>query len=94
MDHAGVTCDQSALTDVYDGLEAVIDGIPAAFVYNVDETGGSEWADKLAEMIVLVSTNFEKDKIPVPVDRHSKRPMMVGRIARDGNAMKAMMIVN
>jgi hypothetical protein len=39
MDRAWTTCDQSALADFFDELEAVIDGIPAAFVYNVDELG-------------------------------------------------------
>jgi hypothetical protein len=67
-----MTCDQSALADFFNDLEAVIDGIPAAFVYDVDESGWSEWADKSTEMIVLVPTDFEKDRIPVPVDRHSK----------------------
>jgi hypothetical protein len=37
MGRAQMTCGQSALANFYDELEAVIDGIPAAFVYNVDE---------------------------------------------------------
>jgi hypothetical protein len=94
MDRARVTCDQSALADFYDELEAVIDGIPAAFVDNVDKTGCSEWADKPAEMIVLVPTDFEKDRISVPVDRHSKRPILVGCIEGDGSAMETIIIMD
>jgi hypothetical protein len=89
-----MTCDQSALADFFDELEAVIDGIPAAFVYNVDESSWSEWADKPTEMIVLVPMDFKKDRIPVPVDRHSKRPTTVGCIAGDRSAMKAMIIMD
>jgi hypothetical protein len=61
MDRARVTWDQSALADFDDELEAVINGVPTAFVDNVDETNCSEWTDKPAEMIVLVPTDFEKD---------------------------------
>jgi hypothetical protein len=72
MDRSRVTRDQIALGDFYDPLEDVIDGIPAAFGYNVNETGCSEWADKPAEMIVLVPTDFKEDRVSSPVDRHSK----------------------
>jgi hypothetical protein len=94
MDRVQVTCDQSALADFYNELEAGIDGIPAAFVDNVDESSCSEWADKPTEMIVLVPTDFEKDRIPVPVDRHSIWSTMVGSIVGDGSAMKGMVSVD
>jgi hypothetical protein len=38
MDRAWMTCDQTALADFFDELEAVIDRIPAAFAYYVDES--------------------------------------------------------
>jgi hypothetical protein len=94
MDNSRVHCDQRAVADFYDELEAVIDGIPAEFVYNVDEGGCSEWADRPAEMIVLVPADFDQDRIFVPTDRHSKRSTMVGCIAGDGSAMKMMIIVD
>jgi hypothetical protein len=89
-----VTCDQSTLADFYDKREAITDGIPAAFVCNVDESSCSERAGKPVEMIVLIPTDFEKDRIPVPVDRHSKQSTRVGSIAGDGGAMKAMIIMD
>jgi hypothetical protein len=45
-------------------------------------------------MIVLVPTDFEKDRIPVPVDRHRKRSTSVGCIAGDGSTMKVGIIVD
>jgi hypothetical protein len=94
MDRARVICDQNTLADFYDKLGAVIDGIPAAFVYHVDQSGCSEWADRSAEVIIFMPTDLKKDRIPVPVDRQSKRSTMVGCIAGDGSAMTAMIILD
>jgi hypothetical protein len=94
MERDRVHCDQDAITAYYDELEGVIDGIPAEFVYNIDESGCSEWDDKPAEMIVLVPADLQDDRIYVPIDRHSKRSTMVGCISGDGGTMKSMVIVD
>jgi hypothetical protein len=79
---------------LYNELEAVIEGIPAEFLCNVDENGCSHWADKQAEVIGLVPADYAKDRVFAPIDRHSKRSTMVGCIAGDGSAMKNMIIVD
>jgi hypothetical protein len=87
-----VQCDQSAVAAFYDELEAVIENIPAEFVYNIDESDCLEWADKPAEMVVPVPADFEGDIVFVSIDRHRKWSTMVGCITGDGNLMKAMII--
>jgi hypothetical protein len=94
MESTRVHCDQDAVVAFYDELEAVIKDIPAQFVSDIDERGCSEWADKAAEMASLVPADFSADGIFVPVDRHSKRSMLVGCISGDGSVMKAMVIVD
>jgi hypothetical protein len=72
----------------------VIEGIAAECVYNVNESGCSQWADKPAEIIVLVPTDHAKDRVFLLIDRHSGPPMMVGCIVGGGSAMKSMIIVD
>jgi hypothetical protein len=43
---------------------------------------------------VLVSDTYQKDSIPVPIDRHSKRASFAACICADGSAMKGMIIVD
>jgi hypothetical protein len=80
MDRSRVHSDQTALAGFSDELEPVINETPAAFTYNLDKSGCSEWADKPAAMTVLVPADFERDRIFVPIDPHSKRSTMVGCI--------------
>jgi hypothetical protein len=93
MDRSRVHCNQRAVPDFYDELEAELTRSMLS-LFNVDESGCSEWADKPAEIIVLVPADFDKDHIFVPTDHPSKQSTMVGCIAGDGNAMKMMTIVD
>jgi hypothetical protein len=77
METERVECNQGHVADFYDELEAVVDGIPAAFVFNVDESGCCEWSDRAEAMRVLVPADFPGDRVNVPVDHHSKRSTIV-----------------
>jgi hypothetical protein len=46
VDRARIQYDQNAIAAFYDELEAAIEGPPAEFFYNVDESGRSHWAGK------------------------------------------------
>jgi hypothetical protein len=94
METQRVLCAQEDIAGFYDELEAVCEGIPAAFIWNVDETGCNEWTDKQAEYRVLVPDSYDSNWTYVPLDRHSKRSTLVGCIAADGSAMRAMIIVD
>jgi hypothetical protein len=45
MDSNGVQCDQHAGAVFFDHLEAVTEGVPESFLWNVGESDCSEWAD-------------------------------------------------
>jgi hypothetical protein len=94
MERERVQCDQEAVTGFYDEFEAVCQDVPAAFIWNMDESGCSQWADKQEEYRVLVPDSYADDRILVPVDRHSKRSTLVGCISADGSVMRAMIIVD
>jgi hypothetical protein len=83
MEKERVFCDPQSIDDFYTYLESRIDEIPAALVYNLDESGFQEWAD--ARMTtVFVSAYYDRDEIEVPFDRSQRRATMLGCIRADG----------
>jgi hypothetical protein len=93
MEGTRVEVDPAKIEDFYDELEALIEDVPAAFIFNMDESGCSDWADK-REIRVLVPDTFVGSFIHIPVDRNSKRSTLVGAIAADGTALKPMVVVD
>ena len=76
----------------YSELENYIKNIPGEFIFNVDESGCSEWIDTQA-IKVLVPSDFSNSSIKIPKDRNSKRASLVGCISADGEALKPMLII-
>jgi hypothetical protein len=89
MKRERVQRNQEAVAAFDDEFEAVSEDITAAFVWNMDESGCSVWADKQGEYRVRVPDSYEGDWTCVPFDRHSKRSTLVGCISADGSAMRA-----
>jgi hypothetical protein len=88
MENPRVLVDGAAIIACCDELE----GVPAAFVYHVDETGGSESEDA-QETRILVPDPYPGSSINVPVDRNTRRSTLVGAIASDGSTVRPMVIV-
>ena len=65
--------------------------VPAAFFFNVDESGFQEFADA-TDQVFIVPDSYEKNDLVYPVDRDSKRASMIGCIAMDGSALKPFVI--
>ena len=80
------------LKQKYNELDNHLKNIPGEFVFNVDESGCSEWIDAQA-IKVLVPSDFANSSIKIPKDRNSKRVSLVGCIAADGEALKPMLII-
>jgi hypothetical protein len=70
-----------------------VQGIPRAFVFNVDETGCSEYSDS-REVRALVPIGYPAPSVPVPVNCHSKRSTLTVCIAADGFRIKSFLIVS
>jgi hypothetical protein len=83
----------SDIIQFYKNMSPLLDEIPAAFIFNVDETGCNEWTDK-RDVTVLVPSSYEEDEIDVPIDRHSKRSTLTACISADGGTMKPFIIVD
>jgi hypothetical protein len=49
MERERVQYNQEAVAGFYDKLEAVCEDVPAEFIWNVDQSGCSTWADKQEE---------------------------------------------
>jgi hypothetical protein len=83
----------SDLKQWYLELQTDIKTIPAAFLFNMDETGCCDWVDK-KEIHVLVPSSYKEKTIEFPVDRNSKRSTLFACVSADGLAMKPFIIVN
>lgn len=93
MERQRVLADQEQIDRWYDLLDSLIEEVPGAFIFNVDETGCSDWTDS-HEVRVLVPSTFEGSTIRVPRDRNSKRSTLVGCIAADGSALRPMILLS
>jgi hypothetical protein len=71
---------------------SVIEGVPAHFIFNMDEMGHQEWADR--KQVVCVIPSFHQDNhVNVPVPRTGKRITMIACITLDGSFLKPTIIV-
>jgi hypothetical protein len=59
------------LVDFYDRLRPVMTGLSSDLVYNLDESGSQEWADR-TDIKVVVPNSFEPDVMDVTYNRAIK----------------------
>jgi CRP-like cAMP-binding protein len=85
-----VTVEQIA--EYFEVLERSVQGKPAHFVFNMDEMGHQDWADR-KKKTVYVPVDHDADEVDVPVARCGKRITLVGCIALDGSYLKPMVII-
>jgi transposase len=87
-----VHCDEAAIDQYYEDLERMLQGVPAAAIYNVDETGFNTWVDA-SRLKVLVPADFEGTEIPIPVSRNDKRASCIACIVASGRALKPLIVI-
>jgi hypothetical protein len=83
---------QEQIADYFAVLDRDVQGKPAHFVFNMDEMGHQEWADR-KQKTVYVPAHHEGADIPVPVARCGKRITLVACIGLDGSYLKPMVII-
>ena len=66
--------------------------IPAAFLYNMDETGINEYANAVRKQVV-VHSGFPGSQTRYPVPRDTSHATLVACIAADGTAIRPLVIV-
>jgi hypothetical protein len=92
MERERVEVDSREIGECYDRLRSEVTGLPSAMVFNLDETGHQEWADK-HDIRVVIPVSYESESIHVPCDRSSKRASLLVCIAADGTFVRLLVIV-
>jgi hypothetical protein len=67
MEKGRAECDPNDIQVYFEDLAKLVDGKPAAFVFNLDESGFQDWVDKRVRH-VIVPVTYEEEEIPIPVD--------------------------
>jgi hypothetical protein len=93
MESDRVAVDPAVLTEWYRSLAEKIQEVPRRFILNADETGCADFTDS-REVKVIVPYDFERNSVPLPVDRHVKRATLTACIAADGFRMRPFVIVD
>jgi hypothetical protein len=92
MEYWRVECDPNDIESYFDELARLIDGKPAAFIFNLDDSGFQAWADKHVRH-VIVPACYQSDEIPIPVDRAAQRNSLLAYIAADGTYLRPLLIL-
>jgi hypothetical protein len=80
------------IAEYFQRASEALDGVPAHFVFNMDEMGHQEWADKQTRTCYVPSEHVA-DEVPYPVSRTGKRITLVACIAADGSHMKPVIVI-
>jgi hypothetical protein len=82
LEQARVNCDPAEISGFFDRLERHVEGLPSAFVFNFDESGCQDWADRRKRTVSVPGTD-QKSEIAYSVDRATKRSSSLVCIAAD-----------
>jgi hypothetical protein len=92
-DSERLAVDASEIDACYNILSEKLMGVSRRFVFNIDETGCSEYIDS-HEVTIVVPIDYPDRTVPVPVNCHTKRSRLTGFMAADGYRMKPFVIAN
>jgi hypothetical protein len=87
-----IAVDRTALAEWYADLGRRISGMPCEFLFNVNETGCSDFGDR-RETTVLVPSIYKACSVRIPVEGHAKRSTLMACIAADGDRARPFVIV-
>jgi hypothetical protein len=92
MEKEGVECGSEAIRAYFELLTRNVSGVPAAFVFNLDESGFQDWANR-CERSVTVPAACGADVIGIPVDHSMKRSSLLVCIPAHETWLKPMLIL-
>jgi hypothetical protein len=87
-----LACDPEEIAAYFELFDRNVAGIPAAFVFNLDESGFQDWADPRERMVIVPATVHD-NKIGIPVNWTTRRSSLLVCIAADGPALRPMLIL-
>lgn len=93
IDDSRLKVPRKFLQDFLDLIENIISITPAELIYNIDETGLSDWEERKSKTVV-VPTELAKNKLNYPIDRRNKHVTLVVTISAGGDAYFPMAITS
>jgi hypothetical protein len=92
MEKEHLECDPEEIRAYFELLARNVSGVPAAFFFNLDESGFRDWTDR-CERTVIVPATCGADAIGIPVDGSTKRSSLLLCIPADVTWLKRMLIL-
>jgi hypothetical protein len=86
----GVT--QEQIIEFFREAIETIEGVPAHFVFNMDEMGHQDWAD-WKKQICIVPSSHPDDHVNMPVPRSGKRITLLACLGADGSFLRPGIII-
>jgi hypothetical protein len=87
-----VNCDPHKIQTFFEGLKHYVEELPSAFIFNLDESGFQEWADR-RKRTVIVHAIYQESEVACPIDRATKRSSLLVCIAADGTYLKPLLLL-
>jgi hypothetical protein len=92
MEEKRIEVTSEQIRDYFANLTSLISGAPCQFVFNFDEMGHQEWADR-GPMRCYIPSEDESDFVYFPVSRTGKRITLIACICADGTYLKPSVIL-
>ena len=97
MESARVCVSFEDISRYYNELEANIQGVPAAFVVNVDESGYQRWVDATNRVVVLpkealADAQKKNRRLVYQEERSEKRSTLIAAVAANGTCLRPLVV--
>jgi hypothetical protein len=87
-----VNSDPQRIQAFFDCLKHYVEGLPSAFIFNLDESVFQDWADRRKGTVIVPAT-YHQSEIACPIDRATKRSSLLLCLAADGTYLKPLLIL-
>jgi hypothetical protein len=92
MEDKRLAVTQEQIRAYFHTLYETVNGVPAHFLFNMDEMGHQPWADA-RDKVCFVPTNHSGATVNYPVSRTGRRITLIGCIAADGSFLRPSVII-
>jgi hypothetical protein len=92
LEQDSVNTDPHKMQAFLDRLKHYVEGLLSAFIFNLDESGFQDWADRRKPTVIVPAT-YHEFEITCPIDRATKRSSLLVCIAAEGTYLKLLLIL-
>jgi hypothetical protein len=87
-----VNCDPHKIQEFFDRLKQDVERLPSAFIFNLNEPGFQDWADRKKRTVIVPAT-YQESEIACSIYGATKRSSLLVCIAADGTHLKPLLIL-